>query len=233
MTESFAFSLGKRPIVCILGKRAEETLKVRHKTRKKEGETESESEQIVPFVQRSVLDILEEATATFIFEIGKCARLHSLCSNSSRSSVLDVLDALREFSVYFYVSPFDLLSYMSLEEIALPELKTTRILKPSKKSLLFAPKTHLTEATEKNDGETSSHWSCYESWMPSMPPPSTLVLKQGKVVEEHDREGALKDKGTGQIYAGMRYGLLAQAKGAAMKDNPFLRLPHKAKDQTE
>jgi hypothetical protein len=69
MTESFAFSLGKRPIVCILGKRAEETLKVRHKTRKKEGETESESEQIVPFVQRSVLDILEEATATFIFEV--------------------------------------------------------------------------------------------------------------------------------------------------------------------
>ncbi|GJQ10197.1 hypothetical protein GpartN1_g1988.t1 [Galdieria partita] len=227
MTEAFSASLGRLAIVHILRAQAEEELKFRQKTKKTEDATgeNSKVEPVTLLVQNSVLDILEEATATFIFEFGKCAKHYSLVSSYSRCSVLDVVDALREFSVLFYVTPRDLVLYMSLEEIIIPQLPTSFV-KTSRRTTLSNAKSFLQEREEEN----TRHLGCYECWMPPVPLPSTLALKQGKVVEEEERRG-LKRKGTGQLYAGIHYGLLAQAKGASLQENPFLRPPHKAKDQ--
>ncbi|EME31370.1 hypothetical protein Gasu2_16180 [Galdieria sulphuraria] len=229
MTETFATSLGRLTIVHILRAQAEEELKIRQKVKKTEDATgeNSKAEPVTVLVQSSVLDILEEATAAFIFEIGKCAQHYSLFSGYSQSSVLDVMDALREFSVLFYVTPRDLLLYMSLEEILIPQMPSF-FAKRNRKTTISSSKSTLRDRAEETVTE-NRHLCCLESWMPPIPHPSTLVLKQGKVVEEGGR-GAMKSKGTGQLYAGIHYGLLALAKGASLQENPFLRLPHKAKD---
>jgi hypothetical protein len=71
MTESFAVSLGRLSIVHILRAQAEEELKFRHKTKKTEelNSENSKAEPVTLLVQSSVLDILEEVTATFLVEV--------------------------------------------------------------------------------------------------------------------------------------------------------------------
>eukprot|EP00871_Galdieria_phlegrea_P001105 jgi/Galph1/1996/GphlegSOOS_G693.1 len=227
MSESYVSHIGRLVVTHIVRAQVEEELgkRPKPKTTSEQAHEVAKAEPAVPFVKSSFIEVLEEVTANLIFQFGKLAHEYSLVSNNSNGTVMDVLDALKDYSTLFYVSPGDLLLYMSFEEIIITSLPNYFAKSIRKISVLGTDQSHEPQIDSSQQIMELRWTKCYEEWMPSFPPASTLIMDQEKKASCCVDQSK---KSTGQLFMSMRYGLLAQSRNASLQNNPFLKIPHKS-----